>query len=79
MVWELYHILKSKRKRKNGKAFLINQFSAKEHWIISKYKESEISFRQFWKPIIKNQIPQFVKKLKKSNLSDNAIQKSILL
>ena len=54
MVWELYHILKSKRKRKNGKAFLINQFSEKEHWIISKYKESEISFRRFWKPIIKN-------------------------
>ena len=79
MVWELYYILKSKRKRKNSKVFLINQFSAKEHWIISKYKESEISFRQFWKPIIKNQIPQFVKKLKKSNLSDNAIQKSILL
>ena len=79
MVWELYHILKSKRKRKNGKAFLINQFSEKEHRIISKYKESEISFRKFWKPIIKNQIPQFIKKLKKTNLSDDAIQKPIFL
>ncbi|EEQ81214.1 hypothetical protein NCER_102496, partial [Vairimorpha ceranae BRL01] len=41
------------------------------------FKESEGEFRRFYKIKIKNQIPQLIKKLEISNLSDELKQRSI--
>ncbi|KKO73887.1 hypothetical protein AAJ76_1870004830, partial [Vairimorpha ceranae] len=68
---------KSKRKRKTYKTILKNQFTANERELYKKYKNSEKKFRMFFKLTIKNQIPQFIKKLEISNLSDDLKQKSI--
>ncbi|EEQ81582.1 hypothetical protein NCER_101933 [Vairimorpha ceranae BRL01] len=70
--------LKSKRKRKTYKTILRNQFTANERELFEKYQQSERNFRRFFKLKIKDQMPQFIKKLETSNLSDGLKQKSIL-
>ena len=69
--------LKSKRKN-TSKLTLKSQFTASERELFDKYKESEGQFRRFCKFEIKDQMPQFIKKLEISNLSDDLKQKSIL-
>ncbi|KKO75897.1 hypothetical protein AAJ76_1000083480 [Vairimorpha ceranae] len=69
--------LKSKRKKNTSKETLKSQFTASERELFEKYKESEGEFRRFFKLKIKNQIPQFIKKLEISNLSDDLKQNSI--
>ena len=69
--------LKSKRKKNTSKETLKSQFTASERELYKKYKESEGEFRRFYKIKIKNQIPQLIKKLEISNLSDELKQRSI--
>ena len=69
--------LKSKRKRKTYKTILRNQFTANERELFEKYQQSERNFRRFFKLKIKDQMPQFIKKLETSNLSDGLKQNSI--
>ncbi|EEQ81152.1 hypothetical protein NCER_102618 [Vairimorpha ceranae BRL01] len=70
--------LKSKRKIKTSKGTLKSQFKAIELGLYEKYQQYEKSFRNFYKIKFKNRMPQFIKKLEISNLSDNLKQKSIL-
>ena len=70
--------LKSKRKRKTKKATLKSQFTASERELFDKYKNTEKNFRRFFRLKIKDQMPQFIKKLEISNLSNDLKQKSIL-
>ncbi|KKO73812.1 hypothetical protein AAJ76_2210001596 [Vairimorpha ceranae] len=70
--------LKSKRKRNTSKTMLKNQFTASKRELYKKYKNSESNFRMLFKLVIKNRMPQFIKKLEISNLSDDLKQKSIL-
>ena len=66
-----------KSKRKNSKTFLNDQFSANEHRIFKSYKTSEFIFRNFCKLKFGTRMPQFIKKLETSNLSDGLKQNSI--
>ncbi|KKO74285.1 hypothetical protein AAJ76_880009907 [Vairimorpha ceranae] len=68
---------KSKRKNKTSGTTLKSQFTASERELFGKYKESEKKFRMFFKLTIKSRMPQFIKKLEISNLSDDLKQKSI--
>ncbi|EEQ81292.1 hypothetical protein NCER_102347 [Vairimorpha ceranae BRL01] len=70
--------LKSKRKIKNSRTTLKSQFKANERRLYEKYQQSEKNFRRFFRLKIKDQMPQFIKKLEISNLSDDLKQKSIL-
>ena len=70
--------LKSNKKMKTSKGTLKSQFTANERELYEKYKESERKFRMFFKLKIKNRMPQFIKKLEISNLSDELKQESIL-
>ena len=70
--------LKSNKKIKTSKGTLKSQFTPNERELYKKYKESEDEFRRFLKLKIKNQMPQFIKKLEISNLSDELKQESIL-
>ncbi|KKO73849.1 hypothetical protein AAJ76_2040001892 [Vairimorpha ceranae] len=69
--------LKSNKKIKTSKATLKSRFTANERELYKKYKESEKKFRNFYKRKIKDRMPQFIKKLEISNLSDELKQRSI--
>ena len=69
--------LKYKRKRNTRKATLKSQYTANERKLYKKYQQSEKNFREFFRLKIKNRMPQFIKKLETSNLSDDLKQKSI--
>ncbi|KKO74433.1 hypothetical protein AAJ76_720003453 [Vairimorpha ceranae] len=69
---------KSKRRIKTSKTTLKSQFTASERELFDKYKNTEEYFKKFYKLDIKDQMPQFIKKLEISNLSDDLKQKSIL-
>ncbi|KKO73586.1 hypothetical protein AAJ76_4220003, partial [Vairimorpha ceranae] len=69
---------KSKRKVKNSRTTLKSRFTANERELYEKYQQSEKNFRRFFRLKIKDQMPQFIKKLEISNLSDDLKQKSIL-
>ena len=69
---------KSDNKSKQEKVYLVDFFVDNEITLYEKYKQSEKSFRNLYKHKIKNQIPQFIKKLEIFNLSDDLKQKSIL-
>ena len=68
-----------KSKSAKSKAlFLSNQFKDNERELFEKYKQSERNFRKFSKLMIKNRIPQVIKRLKISNLPTNLKLKTIL-
>ena len=69
--------LKYKRKVKNSKGTLKSQFKANERGLYEKYQQYEKNFRSFFRLKIKDQMPQFIKKLEISNLSDDLKQNSI--
>ena len=68
---------KSDNKSKRRRAFFADIFVDNEITLYKKYKQSEKEFRKFFKLKIKNRMPQFIKKLEISNLSDDLKQKSI--
>ena len=70
--------LKYKRKVKNSRTTLKSQYTANERKLFEKYQQSEKNFRSFFRLKIKDQMPQFIKKLETSNLSDDLKQESIL-
>ncbi|KKO74216.1 hypothetical protein AAJ76_980004563 [Vairimorpha ceranae] len=70
--------LKSKRKIKTNRTTLKSQFTASARELYKKYKKSEKNFREFFKLKIKNRMPQHIKKLEISYLSDDLKQESIL-
>ena len=69
--------LKYKRKVKNSRTTLKSQYTANERKLFEKYQQSEKNFRSFFRLKIKDQMPQFIKKLETSNLSDGLKQNSI--
>ena len=65
-------------KSKQEKVYLVDIFADNEITLYKNYKQSEKNFRRFFKLNIKNQIPQFIKKLERSNISNDLKKKSIL-
>ena len=68
---------KSDNKSKRRRAFFADIFVDNEITLYKNYKRSEKSSRNFYKIKFKNRMPQFIKKLEISNLSDSLKQKSI--
>lgn len=65
------NIFKSKKRKKIGNTFLMYYLTAHEGELFDSYKSGEYSFRYFCKPIIKKILPQHIKGLETSNLSND--------